>query len=244
MYNLTIKEICNKAFNDVNTRLFVLVNDFFAILTIISVLVIVLETVQKLSGYTDIFLLIEFGAVFFFTLEYIGRLIAADRPIKYMWSFFGIIDLVAIIPSFLGLVNLTFLKSVRFLRVLRFLRMVRLAKLVRMRKGYDDIEDHGHDALFSLTVQIYVATFVTAILFSGTMIWFFEGSRVEFSNIPYAMIWSSKVLLGGVSQTMPQTVAGEIVVIVTRFVGLILFGLLISIVGGSVKRLLLGAKEK
>jgi voltage-gated potassium channel len=244
MQKRTIKEICNKAFNDVNARSFVLVNDFFAILTIISVFVIVLETVQRLSGYTDIFLFIEFGAVFFFFLEYVGRLIAADRPLKYMRSFFGIIDLIAIVPSFLGVANLTFLKSVRFLRVLRFLRMIRLAKLVRMHKGYDDIEDHGHDALFSLTVQIYVATFITAILFSGTMIWFFEGGRVEFSNIPYAMIWSSKVLLGGVSQTMPQTVAGEIVVIVTRFVGLILFGLLISIVGGSVKRLLLGTKEK
>ncbi len=243
MYDLTIREICYKAFNDVNSRTFVFVNDFFAILTIISVLVIVLETIQSFSVYADIFLYIEFGTVFFFSLEYIGRLIAAERPLKYAYSFFGLIDLIAIVPSFLGVINLTFLKSARLLRIMRFLRMVRLAKLVRMHKKQEDIENHGHNELFSLTMQIYVVAFVSAMLFSATMIWFFESEYVEFSNIPYAMIWSSKVLLGGVSQTMPHTVAGEIVVIATRFMGLILFSLLISIVGGSVKKLLLGSKE-
>ena len=239
----TFQELCRGTFNDINSQYFVVVNDFFAVLTIISILTIVLETVEGLFGYRHIFLLIEYITVFFFTLEYIGRVIAAKRPWKYVFSFFGIIDLIAIVPTFLGIANFTFLKSVRLLRLLRFLRMVRLAKLLRIQKKHEDIEKNGHDQLFGLTMQIYLVTLFCMILMSGTLIWFAEGDREVYANIPLSMIWSSKVLLGGVPQAMPQTIWGEIITIMTRFVGLILFSLLISIVGGSVTRLLLGTEE-
>lgn len=239
----TFQEICRSAFNDINSRYFVPVNDFFAVLTIISILSIVLETVDALAKYQYFFLSIEYITVFFFTLEYIGRVIAAKRPWSYVFSFFGIIDLVAIVPTFLGIANFTFLKSVRLLRLLRFLRMVRLAKLLRIQRKHEDIEKHGHDQLFSLTMQIYIVTLFTVILLSATLMWFVEGDRAVYANIPLAMIWSSKVLLGGVPQAMPQTVPGEVITILTRFMGLVLFSLLISIVGGSVTRLLLGAEE-
>jgi hypothetical protein len=75
------------------------------------------------------------------------------------------------------------------------------------------------------------------------MIWFFEGHREVFMSIPVAMIWSSKVLMGGIPQAMPETFQGEFVTITTRFMGLVLFSLLISIIGGSVKKILLGTDE-
>lgn len=238
-----LKGLFQSAFSDVNSRYFILVNDFFAILTIISILVIVLETVDSLDKYKEIFLIFEYISVFFFSLEYIARIIAAKKPGKYIFSFFGIIDIVAILPTILGIANLTFLKSARLLRILRFLRMIRLAKVLRMKRKRDDLEEHTHQSLFSLTAQIYLLTLGSVLLVSGTLIWLFEGHREIFSNIPLAMIWSMKVLLGGVPQVMPQTIAGELITIFTRFMGLVLFSLLISIVGGSVKRVLLGPDE-
>ncbi len=238
-----MQEWCRAAFHDVNNKSFVVVNDFFAILTLVSVLVVVLETMQSLSGYHGFFVVIEYISVFFFSLEYIGRVIAADRPIKYIFSFFGIIDILAILPTYLGVANFTFLKSVRLLRVLRFLRILRLAKLMRLPKK-NDMEDHGHDALFGVTIQIYAVTLFTVVLLSATMMWFFEGSREVFANIPQAMIWSMKVVLGGIGQEAPETLGGQFVVIATRFSGLILFSLLISITGGFVRKILLGAEDK
>lgn len=240
---MSVQEFCRSAFSDVKSEYFVPVNDFFAFLTIISILGIVLETIEGFAPYKDVFLFIEFVTVFFFTLEYLGRIIAAKKPFDYMFSFFGFVDLISIVPTFFGLANWTFLKSTRFLRIVRFLRMIRLAKLLRTRKQHTDIEEHGHDKLFSITVQIYVLTLVSVILLSATFMWFVEGDREVFKNIPVSMIWSSKVLLGGVPQAMPDTYFGEFIVIITRFIGLALFGLLINIIGGSIKRLLLGAEE-
>lgn len=231
------------AFSDSGSRYFVWLNDFFAILTIVSILGIVLETVDGLSEYKDIFLMTEYISVFFFSLEYLGRVFASRKSLKYIFSFFGIIDIVAILPTFLGIANLTFLKSARLLRMLRFLRMIRLAKVLRMKKKHSDIEEHTHGTLFNLTVQIYVLTLGTVLLISGTLIWLAEGYREVFANIPLAMVWSMKVLLGGIPQAMPQTIGGEVIAIFTRFMGLILFSMLISIVGGSVKRLLLGIDD-
>jgi voltage-gated potassium channel len=239
----TCQDLFHSVFHDAQSRYFVVVNDILAILTIISVLTIAIETVDALARYHTVFLFIEYLTVFFFALEYIGRIIAAKRPWKYIFSFFGIIDLVAIVPTFFGIANLTFLKSMRIIRILRFLRMLRLAKLMRLHKAQDDIEESGHDALYGITMQIYIVTLMGTILLSATMIWLFEGDRTVFDNIPIAMLWSSKVVLGGVPQEMPQTIAGELVVIGTRFVGLILFGLLISITGASVKRILLGTRK-
>ncbi|XLQ20296.1 MAG: ion transporter [Candidatus Moraniibacteriota bacterium] len=241
---MSVQKFCKSAFSDVESQFFVPVNDFFAVLTIISILGIVLETVNKFSKYEDVFILIEFITVFFFSLEYIGRIIAAEKPWKYMVSFFGLIDLISIVPTFLGIANLTFLKSARLLRMMRFLRMIRLTKLLRMQKQHVDIENHGHDSLFRLTMQIYILALVSVILISATLMWFFEAESHEaFVNIPIAMVWSSKVLLGGVPQVMPNTITGEIITIITRFMGLVLFGLLISIVGGTTKRLLIGSDE-
>lgn len=64
--------------------------------------------------------------------------------------------------------------------------------------------------------------------------------RPEFESIPLAMVWSAKVIMGGVPQHMPATVWGELVTIGTRFFGLLLFGLMISIMGNTLKKILFG----
>ena len=240
----TIQEKLQRLFNDADSQYFIVVNDFFAILTLISILAITLETIEGLASYKRLFAVVEVAIALCFFFEYIGRIIATKKATKYIFSFFGVIDLIAILPTFFGIANLTFLKSARLLRLLRFLRMIRLAKILRLKKVHSDIESHGQDKLFWLTVQIYTLTLFSVVLISATLIWSFEGGREVFENIPLAMLWSGKVLMGGVPQAMPQTILGEFVTIGTRFMGLLLFGLLINIAGGSIKRLLLGKERR
>jgi voltage-gated potassium channel len=224
------------AFYKTNSKYFLLVNDILAVATIVSVLAIILETVPVLDTYTWLFNTIEVLAVVIFSVEYVARIYANQRRVRsYTLSFFGIIDLLAILPSYFGLTNLTFLKSVRTLRILRLLRMLRLAKLAKPRR-----EKGKETDLDAMSVQIYVAALIASVVMFGTLIYVFESAYVEFSSIPHGMIWAVKVTLGGIPQYMPHTVWGELVTIGARFTGLLLFGLLISIVGSGTKRVLLG----
>jgi len=228
------------SFYNPQSKNFVRVNNFLAFLTIVSVFFIVLETVTSLSLYKGFFRIVEYITVFFFTLEYLGRLLTAPNKIKYATGFFGIIDLVAIIPTFFHLANLSFLKAARTIRILRFLRMIRLVKMVRVKNGDNEMRRDVN----KLTVQIYFLTLFSAVLFFGSLIYFVEGSNPAFANIPLGMLWATKLTLGGIGQTVPATILGEMVSIGARFTGLLLFGLLIHIVGKFFEKILLGVNSE
>lgn len=230
----------NEFFYHPEKRSFLVVNDVLAFFTLLSVFAIILETVESLRSYQVVFNYIEYITVALFTFEYIGRIIARKDKISYIFSFFGIIDLLAIIPTYLTLTNLTFLKTARVLRILRFLRMVRLAKLIRIETGQKkDMEEHAH--LYRLNVRIYFFSLFSAVVVFGSLLYIFEGGQIGAANIPRGMIWAAKIITGGVAQHMPDTLFGDIVIIATRFTGLMLLGLLIFIVGDTVKKLLFGA---
>ncbi len=214
--------------------LFVCVNRFLSGVIILSLLLLLCETVSGLKQYAPLFRVVELIITLVFTLEYVGRIVGHKKPFRYIFSFFGFIDLIAIIPTYLGLGNLTFLKSLRGLRILRFLRVLRVMKLMEIKHKKSD----SHE-LFFLTLEIYATLFLAVALFSATGMWLAEGFRPEFSNIPVALLWSMKVLLGGVYQAIPQTIAGELIIITTRFFGVLLFALLINIVLNPIRQYLL-----
>ena len=232
-----MKHIAHKAFGQPETKLFHYVNDFFALLTIISIVAVVLETVPSLQQHSQTFFIIEWVAVAFFTIEYIGRTIASKPVWKYPTSFFGYIDLVAILPTFLGLGNFTFLKSARALRIIRLLRMLRLAKVTRTQAV--DEESMG---TMALNVVIYFTTLTFALLVTGTAMYLVEPGTSTFSSIPAGMWWSLKVFMAGIPVAEPVTALGEFFFVLTRFIGLLLLGLLFGVVGNVFRVLLMGRK--
>ncbi|XKT74341.1 MAG: ion transporter [Patescibacteria group bacterium UBA2163] len=236
-----MRSFLQKVFYEPTARYFTPTNNFLAAITLLSVAGIVLETVQSLASYQPFFTAVEYFTVFFFSLEYIGRVLAHKNPLRYMISFFGIIDLLAIIPTYTGLTNLTFLKTARMVRILRFLRVLRLAKLTRaVKENKDAPSEEEEDLLHSYKLRIYVLTLFSSVIIFASLMYITEGTREAFSSIPQAMIWSAKIILGGIPQTVPVTIWGELITISARFTGLLLFGLLISIVGSGVQRLLFG----
>lgn len=239
---LGISERLRRLFYEPTTPGFYLVNDVLAVATIVSVLGLILETVPSLSHFSPVFATIEFVAVALFSTEYIARIIANKKRVRtYTLSFFGIIDLLAILPSFLGLSNFTFLKTARTLRILRLLRMARLAKLAqnpRRRAVGDTIQKSAN----RLSAEIYFATLLTAVTISGTLVFVVEGGAY-FSSIPRGMLWALKVTMGSTPVHMPVSFMGEVVTIMTYFFGLLLFGLLVSVMGNALNKLLLGERE-
>lgn len=231
-----MQTLLDRAFTQPQTRLFHVVQDFFALLTIISIISLVLETVPSLANYSHVFLIVEWVAVILFTVEYVCRLYVSKQTLKYAGSFFGLVDLVAIVPTFLGLGNLTFLKSARALRIIRLLRMLRLAKVTR-----SGMVDEENMSVLSLNVLIYLCTLVLALLVTGTFMYVVEPTTAAFASIPAGMWWSLKVFMAGIPVTEPVTQLGEFFFVLTRFVGLLLLGLLVGVVG-NVFRVLLGGR--
>lgn len=227
----------NQYIGDRDTRESRVVNDVLALITLISIFSLVLETVPALSSYSTVFLVIEWCAVFVFTLEYIARIHVSQPQWRYPLSFFGVIDLISIVPTFLGLGNFTFLKSARALRIIRMLRMMRLAKIARSTDAV-----HTLGTLW-FNVVIYFATLLFALLVTGTAIYLVEPDTIAFASIPAGMWWSLKVFMAGIPVTEPVTMLGEFFFVLTRFTGLLLLGLLVGVVGNVFRTLLTGERE-
>lgn len=235
---MTTKKKIASIFENPQDRYFSIVNDIFAIATIVSVLVIVLETVSSFSKYHSLFLIIEWTTVALFTLEYIARLWVAKPRRGYYMSFFGIIDLIAILPSFIGLANFTFLKSARVVRIIRFLRIVRLTKLSRVR-GKDAEETLG---VLGFNILIYAAALIFILLLIGVLLHVFVSTPEHYWSIPGGMYWAFSVFLGGLPAPIPPGTAGTTIFIIAKFCGMALFGLLIGIVGKLFNDWILGKK--
>lgn len=214
-------------------------SDFLALTTVVSVLAIVLETMPQLSNYSWWFFIIEWITVGIFSVEYVWRLYAAPKKSKYMFSWFGLVDLISIVPTYLGLGNLTFLKSARVVRLMRLLRLMRISKMRNFKRHKD------HDAelsFYTINVLLFLSILVSATLLIGILIYIAEGHRAAFESIPHGMWWAFRIFTNDPTFIRTETVGGEAVYILARLVGLIVFGALIGILGNILKKVMFSEK--
>ena len=232
------KQSVRKVFDDPRSKYFSLVNDILSLATIISILSIVIETVPSLSEYDHVFLFIEWGAVALFTLEYVFRFWSVKKKSDYALSMFGIIDLVAILPTFLGLGNFSFLKSARVVRIIRFLRLARLSKL--SRASTKDMEETL--GIFGFNIALYAVTLIFIMLILGVSLHIFISGDNLYWSIPAGMFWAFSVFLGGLPAPIPAGSAGTAIFIITKFCGMALFGLLVGVISKMFNQWILGRK--
>lgn len=220
-------------------KYFGVVNDFLSLLTIVSILAIVLETVPTLSGYQQWFLLVEYVAVAFFLLEYLARIWSAKNPLGYAFSFFGVVDLVAILPTLIGLGNFSFLKSARVIRIIRFLRLIRISKLAKAE--IENIEETI--GAFGFTIAVYATAVIAVMLLLGVALHVLLPGG-EYWSVPSGMFWAFAVFLGGLPAAIPPGKIGLAIYVTAKFLGMALFGLLIGVTGKIFNEILLGKVKK
>ncbi|MGY0391791.1 ion transporter [Bizionia sp. KMM 8389] len=186
-------------------------------LILISITTFTLETVPTLEPDTRYILrIIEAVSVLIFTVEYFLRIYVADRKLKFIFSFFGIIDLLAILPFYLS-----FGIDLRSLRSLRLFRLFRVLKLVR----YNRALNHFMHAIKSAKEQIVLFLFITLILiyFSAVGIYYFESEAQpqHFSSILDSLWWAIITLTTvGYGDVYPITVGGKIFTFFILLIGL------------------------
>lgn len=201
---------------------------------IVSVLSIGFETLPDLPPWARAALTIEeIVVVAFFTMEYLLRIASAERPLRYVGSLFGIVDLLAILPFYLSLGL-----DLRSLRTLRLLRVFRLLKLTR----YNDAADRFAEA-WRATREELVVFFAAAIIvlyLCSIGIYYFEhdAQPEAFSSVFDSMWWAAVTLTTvGYGDVYPITTGGRIFTVVVLFVGLGAIAVPTGIVGAALARM-------
>jgi len=190
---------------------------FIQVLILISIVTFTLETTPNLEPRTyTIINIIEVFCVLVFTLEYLLRIYVTERKLKFIFSFYGIIDLLAILPFYLS-----FGFDLRALRALRFLRLFRVFKLVR----YNRALNHFNRAIKSSREEIFLFLFITLILiyFSAVGIYYFENEAQpeHFASILDSLWWAIITLTTvGYGDVYPITAGGKIFTFFILLIGL------------------------
>lgn len=157
------------------------------VLIFFSVIMVMLESIASINTrYQDFFYIAEWVVTGFFTIEYIARIIVIKRPKHYIFSFYGIVDLLSTLPSYLGFIlggqNLFF--AIRALRLLRVFRILKITRYV----------GESHKLIIALKnskAKILVFLFAVLIIciITGTLMHLIEGKESGFSNIPISIYW-------------------------------------------------------
>lgn len=206
------------------------------VIILASILVVMLESVDSFSArFAHIFFVLEWIFTIFFTLEYFLRIYSVYRPWKYITSFFGIIDLLAIIPTYLSLfiVGTHYLLVIRSLRLLRVFRIFKLAKF--LREGNTIIR-----ALKASQTKITVFMFfiLLMVVIFGSVMYVVEGSQNEsFDSIPRSVYWAIVTLTTvGYGDISPSTNLGQFLAAVVMIMGYAVIAVPTGIVSAEIIR--------
>ncbi len=190
------------------------------IIILLSVLVVMLETVGPIQErYQNLFFVLEWVFTIIFTIEYILRLYCVYKPMKYATSFFGIVDLLAILPTYLSL----FIYGTHYLvviRALRLLRVFRIFKLGHFIKESKIITDALKASRAKITVFLFSVLLLVVII--GSIMYLIEGGQPEsgFSSIPRSVYWAIVTLTTvGYGDIAPQTEIGQFFAAVVMIMG-------------------------
>ncbi|MDT0511893.1 ion transporter [Halomonas sp. LES1] len=187
-----------------------------AILT--SVLVVMLESIESLrSDYGTLFLWLEWGFTIAFTFELAVRLYCLERPLQYLRSFYGVVDLIAILPTWLALIvpGVQTLVMVRLLRTLRIFRVLRLMEFVgEGRLLIGALKRSSHQIfLFLFTVFMLVSIF-------ASIVYLIEPAEAGFTSIPTSIYWAIVTLTTvGYGDIVPVTPLGQAISVMVMLIG-------------------------
>ena len=187
------------------------------LLIVVSLVTFSVETLPNLSSASERWLhRIEVVTVLIFTVEYLLRLYLADRKPAFIFSFFGVIDLLAILPFYIASgVDLRSVRAFRFLRLFRAFKIVRYSKAIR----------RFHRAFVIAKEELVLFVIVTLMLlyFSAVGIYYFENEAQpdKFASVFHSLWWSVATLTTvGYGDIYPITVGGRIFTFFVLFVGL------------------------
>lgn len=188
-----------------------------AILT--SVFIVILDSVPSINQkFSNLFLYLEWTFTIFFTIEYFLRIFITTKPIKnYVFTFFGIIDFLAIVPTYLSLI----ISGTQFLMVIRILRLIRVFRILKLGRYVGATEVLKESMMNSRhKIAVFLEIIVTIVVIMGSLMYIVEGPENGFISIPIGIYWAIVTLTTvGYGDIAPLTVTGQFIASIIMIMG-------------------------
>ncbi len=183
-----------------------------------SIIAVMLETVSRFSvKYHDFFRISEWIITGLFTVEYVLRIWILKKPWKYIFSFFGFIDLLSLLPTYLGLFfavkhSLVIIRSLRFIRIFRILNLPSYSLAGNLI--WQSLKDSRQK------IVVFLVAVVTIVFVVGTLMYLIEGQENGFTSIPESIYWAVVTITTvGYGDIAPQTNIGKLLSALLMLIG-------------------------
>jgi voltage-gated potassium channel len=185
---------------------------------ILSVIAVMLDSVKAIQiEYGRILYILEWTFTIIFSIEYLLRLYCVGKPLKYAGSFYGIVDLLAILPTYISLLipGSQFLLVIRLLRVLRIFRVLKIVQYIGEAK---QLKQALTASRRKITLFLFVVIIIAVIV--GSLIYLIEGEENGFTSIPKGIYWAIVTLTTvGYGDISPQTGVGQLLAAMLMIMG-------------------------
>lgn len=203
---------------EADTRAGKLFDIILLIAILASIVLVMLESISSFDEKYHAFLNVsEWVITILFTIEYIVRIITVNKPIRYITSFYGIVDLLSTIPKYLSLFFVGS-QALVALRALRLLRIFRILKLARYLGASNQLASAIKASRAKISVFLF-AVIIASVIF-GTIMYLVEGAASGFTNIPKSVYWCIVTLTTvGFGDIAPVTPLGQFIAAVIMVMG-------------------------
>jgi len=185
---------------------------------VISVITVSLESIETIDNvYHSQLVMLEWFFTILFTIEYLLRLYSTEDSLKYSTSFFGIVDLLAILPTYLSI----FIPGAQSLLVIRALRLLRVFRVFKLSRYLGEAYVLSEAIIQSKTrIIVFLSTIIVLSFITGSGMYLVEGPAHGFTSIPQSVYWAITTLTStGYGDTVPITPIGKMLAIFIMIMG-------------------------
>lgn len=173
-----------------------------------SVFIVMVDSVKTIhEQFGSLFYILEWFFTILFSIEYLLRIYSIKKPYYYMTSFYGIVDLMAILPTYLSLV----IPGSQYLLVIRLLRMLRIFRIFKITRYIGESSELLRALRASRhKITLFLFVVLTSVVILGSMMYIVEGATHGFTSIPKSIYWAVVTLTTvGYGDIAPQTIFGQ-----------------------------------
>ena len=189
------------------------------VIIVLSVIVVMLDSVESISKskYGRTLLVVEWVITILFTIEFIARLMCVGQPWRYVFSFYGIVDLLSVIPTYLSV----FIHGSQSLLVIRALRLLRIFRVFKLSRYLTEARAMMHALRETRArVTVFLVGVLTVIVIIGSLMYMIEGADSGFTSIPRSIYWAIVTMTTvGYGDIAPQTVIGQVLAAAVMILG-------------------------
>lgn len=187
-------------------------------LILLSVATVILESIRQVrQQYGELLYALEWMFTVLFTVEYVLRLVSVRHPQRYAVSFFGVVDLLAIIPTYLSI----FVPGSQYLLVIRILRLLRIFRLLKLSEYITEADTLRRALRASRRkISVFLSAVLLLVVIIGALMYVIEGEEHGFTNIPVSIYWAIVTLTTvGYGDLSPRTPLGQMLASIVMVIG-------------------------